>query len=34
MNRPWHNGFINPLTLWLGAFGALILYWIVVGASL
>lgn len=31
MNRMWNDGFMNPATLWLGAFGALILYWIVAG---
>lgn len=31
MNRMWNDSFMNPVTLWVGAFGVLILYWIVVG---
>ncbi len=29
MNSPWNGGLINPLTMWLGLFGLLVLYWIV-----
>ncbi len=29
MNRQWNDSLINPLTLWLVAFGILIIYWIV-----
>lgn len=34
MNRSWNRGVMNPVTLWLSAFGALIAYWIVAGTSL
>ncbi|EKU98451.1 hypothetical protein Lepto7375DRAFT_7737 [Leptolyngbya sp. PCC 7375] len=32
MTSPWKGGVTNSLTLWLGIFGALIIYWIVAGA--